>query len=627
MGDDVPLRLGVRVPAASGLEVRATVFGAVLSRLSFERTLKGERLGSRLGSRAALVDDLPVVGADRVLTLPLQDPALARDPNRIRLSIPGSGEAGVYPVEIELRDPDSADVVDSFVTDLVAVRRRARGEAPVEPLRVAWVWHITAPPSIGPTGAPSPAFARDLAPTGHLGRIATALDGAGDVPLTLVPTPETVAGLKELAPAEPAASTLETLRAAAAASPVLASPYTTVNGPSLLRAGLGDAFTDELLTGRSTLESGLDAAVDRTIAPTQPLDDPTLAHLRSDGGSTRLIVAPESLSDAGAVDQFTPARPFRLDTGAGSFDAVEVNRTTSDLLVAPGAAALRAQQLLAALSVVALEQPNRTRGVVIDTPVRWRADPTRVDAVLAGLRDHPLLEGASVADLFDTVPAATVDDRPYTRTLAPVNPPASPTSAATFTADRKRIDGLGSMIGASDPLIAQLRRQQLLSPASGVPGTGPSVSRARSQQIATSVGLITEAIKAPESRTVQLTSRQAPIPISMENRSGRVVRVRISLESQKLEFPKGSQQIVRLGKGNTTTSFDVEARASGTFPVLITVTSPDGTLDLQHSRYTVRSSVVSGVGLFLTIGAGLFLAGWWVIHWRRGRHPRASLAT
>ena len=285
--------------------------------------------------------------------------------------------------------------------------------------------------------------------------------------------------------------------------------------------------------------------MDRTIAPTQPLDDPTLASLRSDGGSTRLVVAPESLTDAGAVDQFTPARPFRLDTGAGSFDAVEVNRTTSDLLVAPGPAALRAQQLLAALSVIALEQPNRTRGVVIDTPVQWRADPTRVGAVLAGLRDHPLLHGAPVADIFDTVPAATASNHPYTRTLAAVSPPHSPVSSGTFAANQRRIEGLGSMIGAGDPLIAQLRRQQLLTPASGVAGTGPSVSRARSREIATGVGLITEAVKAPESRTVQLTSRQAPIPISIENRSGRPVRVRISLESQKLEFPKGSEQVVR----------------------------------------------------------------------------------
>ncbi len=70
---------------------------------------------------------------------------------------------------------------------------------------------------------------------------------------------------------------------------------------------------------------------------------------------------------------------------------------------------------------------------------------------------------------------------------------------------------------------------------------------------------------------------------------------------------------------NTTIQFEVEARASGTFPVLVSVGSPDGGLNLQRARYTVRSSGVSGVGLVLTIGAGLFLAAWWLTHWRRSR--------
>jgi voltage-gated potassium channel Kch len=74
-----------------------------------------------------------------------------------------------------------------------------------------------------------------------------------------------------------------------------------------------------------------------------------------------------------------------------------------------------------------------------------------------------------------------------------------------------------------------------------------------------------------------------------------------------------------LPPGNTTTQFDVESRASGTFPVLVTVSSPDGGLTLQRSRYTIRSAFVSGVGVFLAVGAGLFLAVWWLTHWRRSR--------
>lgn len=624
LGGDVPLRLGIRAAPGLALEVRAEVHAAVLSRTAFENTLDGGRLGARIAERSATVDALPLVGTDRVFTIGLQDPAAPRDDTRVRLSLPGSARAGVFPVKIELRDLGSGDVIDSFVTELVATRAPGPDEPPGDPLLVSWIWHIAARPSIAADGTPSPDFAAELAPAGRIGRLATALSGADDLPLTLVPEPETVEGLDQLAPAEPAAGVLATLQRAASSQPVLASTYVPVDGPALLDAGLGDAFSTELVTGRTTLASGLDAAVDPTVASTQSLDDATLGRLRTSGGSTRLIVDPRTLASAESADQFTPARPFRLDSGAGAFDAVEVNRTTSDLLVAPGVGPLRAQQLLAALTVVALEQPNRRRGVVIDTPLRWRIDPSRVAAILAGLRGHPLLEAAPVADLFDTVPAATVDDQPYARTLAPVNPPAAPISAPAYAAAERRIDALSSMVGPRDPLVADLRRQLLLTPASRLPDTGPSVSEGRLEAITVGVGLVAGAVSAPASRTVQLTARRAPIPVSIENASGRPVRVRISLESQKLEFPNGAQQTVDLAPGNTTTTFDVEARASGTFPVLMNMTSPDRLLDLQRARYTIRSSAVSGVGLFLTIGAALFLAAWWLLHWRRGRASRVA---
>jgi hypothetical protein len=126
-------------------------------------------------------------------------------------------------------------------------------------------------------------------------------------------------------------------------------------------------------------------------------------------------------------------------------------------------------------------------------------------------------------------------------------------------------------------------------------------------------------IQAPQGRTVTLTSRSAEIPVSLLNSTGRAVKVRVRLESQKLRFPEGAERVITLPPRNTTTRFSVEARASGTFPLRVFVTSENGALPLQEARYTVRSTVVSGVGVFLTIGAGLFLAIWWVTHWRKSR--------
>jgi hypothetical protein len=51
----------------------------------------------------------------------------------------------------------------------------------------------------------------------------------------------------------------------------------------------------------------------------------------------------------------------------------------------------------------------------------------------------------------------------------------------------------------------------------------------------------------------------------------------------------------------------------------VRVTSPDGALLLDRSTFDVRSTAISGVGLVLSVGAGLFLAVWWARNWRKSR--------
>jgi hypothetical protein len=486
------------------------------------------------------------------------------------------------------------------------------------------MWRLAAPPATTTAGEPAPSFVAATAAGGRLTRIVNSLQSASVIPLTLVPNPETVEAIVSGASTRALA---DRLRSVASTVGILAGPYTTIDGPSLVAGRLGDALTVQLVNGRNVLERDLDAAVDHTVAAPQPLDAAWLGRLRDQAGTTRVVVEPDQLASATAADQFTPARPFRLETGIGGFDALEVNDTTSALLVKPGSDALRAQQTLAALAVIALEQPNRVRGVVMDTPLTWQIHPDRVNALVAGLRDSPLLRPTEVGAIFDNVVASTTArGAPYTRTLAPVTPPAAPVTPREYSTAQSRIDALGSMTRPNDPLVERLRHELLVTPASQTRGTGRRASAARLDTIQNEVGAVISGIQAPASRTFRLTSRKATVPVSIQNRSDQALKVTVSLESKKLEFPNGSSQTTTIPPGgrNKTLQFDVAARASGTFPVLVTLSSPDGRLDLQRSRYTVRSSVVSGVGLFLTLGAAVFLAVWWFLHWRKRRTPRGG---
>ena len=101
------------------------------------------------------------------------------------------------------------------------------------------------------------------------------------------------------------------------------------------------------------------------------------------------------------------------------------------------------------------------------------------------------------------------------------------------------------------------------------------------------------------------------------------MRVRVALASDKLAFPQGSVQDVDLGTKATTVRVSVRARTSGTFPLRVTVTSLDGGLAISDTRFRIRSTVVSTVGIALMVGAGVFLAAWWAYDIRRRRRRRA----
>jgi hypothetical protein len=66
----------------------------------------------------------------------------------------------------------------------------------------------------------------------------------------------------------------------------------------------------------------------------------------------------------------------------------------------------------------------------------------------------------------------------------------------------------------------------------------------------------------------------------------------------------------------------VEARTSGSFPLRVSVSSFPGALVIAQAQLEVQATEVSAVGLVLIIGAGVFLALWWIIHIRRERRAR-----
>ncbi|MCZ7527814.1 MAG: DUF6049 family protein [Acidimicrobiia bacterium] len=321
-----------------------------------------------------------------------------------------------------------------------------------------------------------------------------------------------------------------------------------------------------------------------------------------------------------------PARPFLLESGQRLFLSAASDEGLSSLLTGGGEPALDAQRLLAGLALVALEEPSVRRGVVVHTPERWDPPTDLLAALVAGLRGHPLLEPVGIDSLLDDVPVSESDGGgPLVRQLTPVTPGDVAVTAEALAEARRDLDSFRTFVPDDDPRVVRGERALRVVPSSAWAGpAGRARVAAELQMTEDAITELLAGIRAPDGRRVTLTARRAEIPVAFRNETGQTVTVRVVLQSDKLFFPEGAAHVVELPPRTTTVRFSVETRASGTFPLLLTVTATDGHLIVQRARLTIRSTVVSGVGLFLTVGAGLFLVGWWLTHWGRSRRDRRA---
>jgi hypothetical protein len=130
---------------------------------------------------------------------------------------------------------------------------------------------------------------------------------------------------------------------------------------------------------------------------------------------------------------------------------------------------------------------------------------------------------------------------------------------------------------------------------------------------------VADGVSTPDAVTITLTARKGTVPLTIRNDTGGPLEVRLRFSSAKLELPEGDTRAVTLTEQTTRLDIAVRTRTSGAFPFTVDVTTPDGAVKLASTRYSVRSTAVSGVGLLLSIGAVLFLVIWWARHWREHR--------
>jgi len=572
--------------------VRLVVHRAPGSRQDFRRTLEGE-LGGVLpsGTTRQPLAELPA-GPGGTVTVGFVAGAGG-------VPLPGRG---VYPVEVQLLAADGS-VLSSLVTYLTYL-------TPTEefpPLSVAVVVDVASPLALQPDG--SVVLANDT-----LERTQERTDLLADttgVPLTVAPSPETVEALAVDGPqggAEVAA-----LKEDAASRPVLARPYVDIDLSALQRAGLISEANSQATGGSNIIRSRLETEPVGGVWLWGPTLGSEAARLAVRLGLDKALVPP-SVIDGGDEQAAVPTTPVRLGQG-GPVAMVSDPQLASHLT--DGSGVLGAHQFVAELTIAWLEAPAEPRAVVVHLPPDADLDPASAAVAVNALADGQAVRAVPLPQIFDTVPPG--EGGPPTVTLAAheVSEDLRPI-AGSLTSAHERVNGLGGLVG--DPALASSLQQSLL--VSTGTDTPDEQRPAYVDRVNTALNTVSGAVTLPDKFRITLTSRSSTIPIALSNLTNQNLKVLVTLDSDQLEFPDGTVVPASLEPGTTRLEVPVRVRTSGAFTLDVTVTSPDGSIVLDTSTFDVRSTAISGVGLTLSIGAGLFLLLWWGRHWRSTRRSR-----
>lgn len=579
---------------------------AITSRSRLDRTIAGEQLGGIITTTTARTLTELGGAANATINLPVSS----------RWPAPTDGvvlsEAGIYPIEVVATDPTGSRV-DSVVTHLLRV---PSADTSVSPLAVGTIVTIGATPSVDEDRSPTLSEA-DAARATRLLSIVD--DRSLDTPISLAAEPFVLDVLRrDGTSVTPAGSTI--------ARDTLLQPYVTLDTGSLVAADMGTMIDEQLGVGDASLGSAFEVQPDRRITVIDPTVTPTALERLAGTGATAVVLHSSQIRAALANgESYVLTRRFAIDGADGTRFAAMASDDTVVARFANPDAILGAHDALAELMMLHVEQPSEGRGVAVDLPADIPAASLR--AFLEGLSQRggeasgsigrAVVDPVTLDEVFTRTTPGTGGTTPTVRDWTSAEPASLGTWPAAIEQARWDLDGLRSTIPDETETVEGIGRDLLVSADRDLDDPSRSALVLGAQA---GIRSAAAAISMPSSQTVTLTSRSGKVPLVITNDLATEAHVRVRLDSPKLEFPSGTTiDLVLAPSGTTRADVEVTTRASGAFPLDVTLTSANGKLLLSTSRVSVRSTAVSGWGLVLSIGAGLFLAVWWARHWRSSR--------
>lgn len=577
---DIAMRVQTDLPLDQA-EVAVTVYGQIRNRSSFQQTLEGRNLGSTAFlERQSLSDALGPDGVVR-MSLPVQDSKQRRYYLR---------NSGVFPVKVEIRNAGTTQALDSFITHLVNL---APDAGAVTKLNVAPVFTVASPVA---NAIEDPISLPDKGAS--VQAMSSVLASNPGLQAAIVPSPES---LERLADDPDGTRALASLVQTAGNRPVYSTSWTPSDAP-IYSGELSGEGKRQLERGAAVTRATVGKVDQKTFVSFGSTDEAMLRSLR-DSGVERVLVPDTSLATR---NQLTLLRPFQVSTGDRdqTLQAVQIDSALQSHFADPEGPVLGAHRLMADLAVLWNDLPVQERGVVLTGPAGWTADPTFMNLLARGLQDGPLV-GSTTVDTVYGLPKATGGTRELASTPDDIK---DRYSQSAISQQRAKVDSMASLFGGKGKTLDSLERRMLAAESSVLDHEGHKKAiDAVGDNVERTIG----SIRLPSERSIRLTSRTGEIPVSVQNDSGEEINVVVRLSSDKVAFPNGASQDLKVERQQLTQRFGVDAKASGVFPVQVRLETPDGSMVIARSRILVSSTATTGVGLALTIGAGAFLVIWW----------------
>ena len=514
---------------------------------------------------------------------------------------------GAIPVRIDLTDEDQA-ILDTLVTFVITEDTALSAR-----IDLGFV-----------ADAQSPLARRadsiELDPADAVDRVADAVNNA-PAPVLISFAPETLTALADPT-TDGGQRALDRIRRLLDGHLIPLSPWVSIDEEAWRLTGETERLVRLFAQGREVTEKLLSRAPMPIARIDADTTTDTVAFLRS-VGLTGGIVEPSQIDDV-ALTQ-ADRRPIEvLDANGITVPILVVDRAFEASLIGEDPELIaqhRFTELLFEAKTVGTD-----RGILLDLST---VDRVPLVLLIDLFETTDRLGLTSVDDLLAR-PSARDDAGSVLRVELLATPPSSTELAASDLRLRMAeavLDSYAFMLAPAEGLLAPLR--DILTAAMSDELDTDS-RRIFAAVIFDVVADVTAQVELMHSGRITLASQTAALPVAILNGANLAMNVTVKTTSEKLRFPDGEELRITLEPGLNELSIPIETVTSGDARIFITVTSPDGHLDLTDGSVNVRSTAISGLGLMVSLVSLAVLLTWWlrtIIRVRRSRRAATVSST